>query len=256
MDSLATLFEERQDHIAACIFEPMVQGAAGMRVYPAKVLERIFSLCRRYGILTIADEVATGFGRTGRLFACEHAGADAVPDIMCLAKGLTGGYLPMGVTTVKDPVFEEFCGPVGSDRILYHGHSFTGNPLASSAACASMELIARYDIPRSLDKTIKDFHAGLDTFADYDVVGDVRSIGLIGAIEFVRNKKTKEPFPADNRFSFLLARKVLEQGLVLRPLGDVLYFIPSCLISKQEMDVMFSKFHTAIKETLHANPAL
>jgi adenosylmethionine-8-amino-7-oxononanoate aminotransferase len=227
-----------------------------MRVYPSKVLEKIFTLCRRYNILTIADEVATGFGRTGKLFACEHAGADAVPDIMCLAKGLTGGYLPMGVTTVKDHIFAEFCGPVGSDRILYHGHSFTGNPLASSAACASMELMAQYDIPHALDKTIAGFHSGLATFAEYDIVGDIRKIGLIGALEFVKNKKTKEPFPPDTRFTFILARKALEKGLILRPLGDVLYFIPTCLISNHEIDDMFGMLHSAIKETIHANPAL
>ena len=253
MDSLAALFEERQEHIAACIFDPMVQGAAGMRVYPAKVLRRIFSLCKQYDILTIADEVATGFGRTGKLFACGHA--DAVPDIMCLAKGLTGGYLPMGVTTVKDHIFAEFCGPVGSNRILFHGHSYTGNPLASSAACASMELISQYNVPASLDKTIKRFRAGLEGFAGYDIVGDIRSIGLIGALEFVKNKKTKEPFPASERFTFMLARKALEYGLILRPLGDVLYFIPACIITDIEMDDMFAKFHAAIKETIHANPA-
>jgi adenosylmethionine---8-amino-7-oxononanoate aminotransferase len=255
MDSLAKLFEERQDRIAACIFEPMVQGAAGMRVYPAKVLKRIFLLCRQYGILTIADEVATGFGRTGKLFACEHAGPNAIPDIMCLAKGLTGGYLPMGATTVKNHIFAEFCGPVGSERILYHGHSFTGNPLASSAACASMELIVKHDIPNSLDNKINYFHSCLDQFSDYDFVGDVRKIGLIGAIEFVKNKKTKKPFPAGKRFAFMLARKALDHGLILRPLGDVLYFIPTCLITAQETDDMFTKLHTAIKETIHANPA-
>jgi len=253
MDSLAAILEERHGKIAACIFEPMVQGAAGMRIYPAGVLKRIFSLCERYNIITIADEVATGFGRTGKLFACEHAGK--VPDIICLAKGLTGGYLPMGVTAVKERIFEEFKGDFGSGRILCHGHSFTGNPLAASAACASMELIRELNIPASLDKSISRFKKGLESFQEYAVVGDVRSIGLIGAIEFVKDKKTKEPFPASNRFALAIARKALEHGLLVRPLGDVLYFIPAFIITGEQIDAMFSILHRSIKDILHARSA-
>jgi len=253
MDSLEAVFKERHDKIAACIFEPMVQGAAGMRVYPAKVLKRIFSLCEQYDILTIADEVAVGFGRTGKLFACEHAGK--TPDIICLAKGLTGGYLPMGATAVKEHIFEEFKGGPGSDRILFHGHSFTGNPLAAAAACASMELIREFDIPASLDKSISSFKKGLESFREYAVVGDVRSIGLIGAIEFVKDKKTKDPFPASDRFAFTIARKALEHGLLVRPLGDVLYFIPAFIITGEQIDAMFSILHRSIKDILNARPA-
>ena len=253
MDSLEEILIKRRGKIAGCIFEPMVQGAAGMRVYPAKVLKRIFSLCEEYKVITIADEVFTGFGRTGKPWACEHAGK--TPDIICLAKGLTGGYLPMGATAVKKHVFEEFKGNPADGRILYHGHSFTGNPLAAAAACASMELIQELDIPASLDKSISRFRKGLESFREYAVVGDVRSIGLIGAIEFVKDRETKEPFPASDRFALAIARKALEHGLIVRPLSDVLYFIPAFIITGEQMDAMFSMLHLSIKDNLNARPA-
>ncbi|MBN2187968.1 MAG: adenosylmethionine--8-amino-7-oxononanoate transaminase [Chitinispirillaceae bacterium] len=253
MDSLEEIITKRRGKIAACIFEPMVQGAAGMRSYPVKVLKRIFALCEEHKILTIADEVFTGFGRTGKLFACEYAGK--VPDIICLAKGLTGGYLPMGATAVKEHVFEEFKGGPADGRILCHGHSFTGNPLAAAAACASMELIRELDIPASLDKSIIRLKKDLESFREYPIVGDVRSIGMIGAIEFIRDRKSKEPFPASDRFAFTIARKALDHGLLVRPLGDVLYFIPALIITKEQMDVMFSALHRSIKDILDARPA-
>ncbi len=253
MDSLSELLEERGDRIAGCIFEPMLQGAAGMRVYPAKVLKRIFTLCETHGVLTIADEIATGFGRTGKLFACEYA--EATPDIMCLAKGLTGGFAPMGITAVRERIFEEFKGEPGSGRILYHGHSFTGNPIAASAACATMELIMQHRIPASLDTITACFRRGLEAFRDYAVVGDIRSIGLIGAIELVKNRATKEQFSSQTRFGFSVAQAALRHGLLIRPLGDVLYFFPAFIITEEQIDEMFSILHCSLKETLSAAPA-
>jgi adenosylmethionine-8-amino-7-oxononanoate aminotransferase len=253
MDSLEKLFEERGERIAGCIFEPMLQGAAGMRVYPAKVLMRIFALCEKHAVLTIADEVATGFGRTGLLFACEHAGK--VPDIMCCAKGLTGGFAPMGITAVNERVFEEFKGEAGSERILYHGHSFTGNPIAAAAACVTMELIAEHRIPASLDKITARFRAGLEQFRDHEVVGDIRSIGLIGAIEFVKNRATREPFPASARFGLALAQAALRNGLLIRPLGDIVYFFPAFIITETQIEEMFAMLHHSLKEVLHAASA-
>ena len=248
MDSLERLFIDHGDNIAACIFEPMLQGAAGMRIYPVKVLQRIFSLCTSYKILTIADEVATGFGRTGKLFACEHVGE--TPDIMCLAKGLTGGFAPMGITVVQEHIFEEFKGGFGSERILYHGHSFTGNPLAASAACASMELIKELAIPASFAPLIEYFNRGLHDFWKYDRVGDIRSIGLIGAIELVQDRNTKEPFPVSDRVAFRVAKAALSHGLLIRPLGDVIYFIPAFIITKEQIDEMFAALHHSLQEII------
>ncbi|MBN1130552.1 MAG: adenosylmethionine--8-amino-7-oxononanoate transaminase [Chitinispirillaceae bacterium] len=253
MDGLEALLRDRHGNIAACVFEPMVQGAAGMRIYPAKVLKRIFELCRRHTVLTIADEVATGFGRTGTLFACEHA-AEA-PDIMCLAKGLTGGFIPMGVTAVQEHIFEEFKGDFMSGRTLHHGHSFTGNPLAAAAACATMDLISRHDIPASLAPVIRNLSTELAALREYDVVGDVRSIGMIGAVEFVHNRTTKEPFPPSQRFAFTVARRAFDHGLLIRPLGDVLYFFPAFIITPGEVSELFSRFRAALEEAIRARTA-
>jgi adenosylmethionine---8-amino-7-oxononanoate aminotransferase len=248
MDSLESLLRLKADSIAACIFEPMVQGAAGMRIYPAKVLTRIFELCERYGVLTIADEVATGFGRTGRMFACEHAGVK--PDIMCVAKGLTGGYLPMAATIAKEEIYQEFCGDFKSGRELLHGHTFTGNPLAAAAACETLKIFKEQNIPASLSEKISFFQKGLERFYELDIVGDVRSIGMIGAIELVKDRETKERLPVEKRIPFHAARKALDYGVLLRPLGDVLYFIPAYTISEQEITMMLSATMKSIRDVI------
>ncbi len=249
MDSLEKILEIRHEHIAACIFEPMVQGAAGMRIYPAKVLSRIFSICKKYGILTIADEVAMGFGRTGNMFACDHAAE--VPDIMCLSKGLTGGFLPMAATVVKENIFNEFCGDYTSDRILNHGHTFTGNPLASSAACATLTLLKQYEIPSSLQKISNIMKQGLEKFKEFEIVGDVRSLGMVAAIELVKDVKTKEKLPAELRIPFKIAQKALDFGLLIRPLGNIIYFMPPYIITEEQMQNMLFLTHCVFKEVIH-----
>jgi adenosylmethionine-8-amino-7-oxononanoate aminotransferase len=248
MDSMETLLNEQSASIAACIVEPMVQAAVGMRVYPAKVLKRISELCISHDVLLIADEVAMGFGRTGRLFACEHAGI--VPDIMCIAKGLTGGYLPMASTLTSEEIYQEFCGDYTSDREFQHGHTFTGNPLAAAAACETLTILKEENIPASLSGKTAYFQKGLRQFNELDCVGDVRSIGMVGAVELVKNKTTKEKLPAEKRLPFLMARKALEHGLLIRPLGDVLYFIPAYIITEEEIDWMFKTTIQAIKEVV------
>ncbi len=248
MDSLEDLLRQKGDSIAAFIFEPMVQGAVGMRVYPSKVLRRIFDICQKSSVLTIADEVAMGFGRTGRLFACEHA--DAAPDIMCIAKGLTGGYLPLSATVVREEIFKEFCADYSTDRILNHGHSFTGNPLAASAACAALEIIKREDIPHSVERKMAYFREQLEPFSDLDIVGDVRSIGMVGALELVNNRETKEKLPPEKRIPFRISRRALKYGLLIRPVGDVIYFMPPYIISEEEIDSIFLITKKAIQEVL------
>lgn len=248
MDALDELMGEQGERIAAFVFEPMVQGAVGMRVYPAKVLRRIFDICNRFGVLTIADEVAMGFGRTGRLFACEHGGG--VPDIMCLAKGLTGGYLPLSATVVTEEVFKEFCGDYTTGRILNHGHTFTGNPLAASAAVATLKIIGREKIPQSLESKMTYFREQLETFYDLDIVGDVRSIGMVGAIELVADREKKAPLPPEKRIPFRISRRAIEHGLLIRPLGDIIYFVPPYIVSEAEIDQMFHTTKKAIKEVL------
>ncbi|MGM0576475.1 MAG: adenosylmethionine--8-amino-7-oxononanoate transaminase [Myxococcota bacterium] len=248
MDSLEAILREDGDRVAAVVFEPMVQGAAGMRTYPAKVLDRVFELCEAHGVLTIADEVAMGWGRTGRMFATEHAGR--VPDLMAVAKGLTGGYLPLAATAVKEPIFDAFRGTPGSDRIFRHGHTFTGNPLAAAAANATLDILEREDIPRSLADEQAAFTRGIQSFRDIEAVGDARHIGMVGALELVADRETKAPFDADLRVTWRIFQRGLEHGVILRPLGDVLYFIPAYVISEDEMDEMFARARRAITEVL------
>jgi adenosylmethionine---8-amino-7-oxononanoate aminotransferase len=250
MDSLETLLDEQHASVAACIVEPMVQGAVGMRVYPAKVLRRISQLCKSHNVLLVADEVATGFGRTGKLFACEHAAV--VPDIMCVAKGLTGGYLPMAATLTSEEIYQEFRGDFSSGREFQHGHTFTGNALAAAAACETLTIFKEENIPESLSGKIAFFQKGLRQFNDLGCVGDVRSIGMVGALEFVKDKTTKEKLPSEKRLPFLIARKALENGLLIRPLGDVLYFIPAYIITEEEINWMFQTTVKAIKDVAGA----
>ncbi|MDD5674655.1 MAG: adenosylmethionine--8-amino-7-oxononanoate transaminase [Chitinivibrionales bacterium] len=249
MDSLQEFCATQGDRLAACIFEPMVQGAAGMRVYPAKALERLFNICASYGVLTIADEVAMGFGRTGKLFACEHA--QRVPDIMCVAKGLTGGYLPMAATLVQERIYQEFCGDFMSERTFTHGHTFTGNPLAAAAACETLTLIKENNIPSSLAETAAFFRTRLEEFNEFDIVGDVRSIGMVGALELVADKRTKNKLSPEKRTAFHICRQALRHGVLIRPLGDVIYFIPAYTITTTEIETMFLAVKQAIKETLY-----
>ncbi len=248
MDSLEAILKSRGENIAACIFEPMVQGAVGMRVYPPKVLKRIFSLCRQYSILTIADEVAMGLGRTGKLFACDHS--EETPDIMCLAKGLTGGYLPLSATVVSDQIFNEFQGDYRSERIFNHGHTFTGNPLAAAAACAAINLLKTNNIPDSLQQISQRFSLLLENFSKYEIVGDIRTLGLAGAIELVKNRSTKVPLNPESRLSWRVAQRALEYGCIIRPLGDVLYFMPPFVITEDQLENMICITEKALKETI------
>ncbi|MBN1308810.1 MAG: adenosylmethionine--8-amino-7-oxononanoate transaminase [Chitinispirillaceae bacterium] len=248
MNSLEKLFDEHHSTIAAFIFEPMVQGAAGMRIYPSAVLERCFALCKKFGILTIADEVATGFGRTGTMFACEHA--HVVPDIMCLAKGLTGGYLPLAVTAVSETIFDAFKGDAFSNRTFEHGHTFTGNPLASAAACASIDLMHEYRIPASLTTRSSQLAELLQGFYRYDIVGDVRTLGMVGAIELVADRSTKERLPAQKRIPFSVCRKALAKGLLIRPLGNVIYFMPPYITTEEQLERVVGLTHESLKETI------
>ena len=248
MDSLDRLLTEHGRDVAAVIFEPMVQGAAGMRVYPVKVLNRIFDLCEKYEILTIADEVAMGFGRTGKMFACNHAGV--VPDIMCLSKGLTAGYLPLAVTAVNDTVFGAFKGDSFSGRTFEHGHTFTGNPLACAAACASMELLHRHMIPESLKTHSHQLAYLLHSFSRYDIVGDLRTLGMVAAIELVADKQTNARLPAESRLTFRICRNAISRGLLLRPLGDVIYYMLPYTVTEEQIDHIVAITHEAITETL------
>jgi adenosylmethionine-8-amino-7-oxononanoate aminotransferase len=219
------------DTIAGVIVEPMLQAAGGMVVWPAEFLAGVRRLCDRYGVLMIADEVLTGFGRTGRMFACEHAGVS--PDVICLSKALTGGYLPLAATVTTDRVYEAFLSRDRA-RTFFHGHSFTANPLACAVALASLEL---FEETRALDRVARlerQLADGLGALRSVPVVGDVRVIGGVGIVELVSDRAAKSAGGYLDGVGPRLSQAFLERGLLLRPLGNVLYFMPPYVITEEE----------------------
>ena len=237
--------EEHGDRVAAVIVEPMLQGAGGMIMWPAESLARIRECCYRYGVLMIADEVLTGFGRTGRMFACEHAAV--TPDIICLSKALTAGYLPMAVTAVTNAVYEGF---LSDDRAktFFHGHSFTANPLACAVALASLDLIEEGNVLERIGRLERQLRDGLAPMAQLPMVGDVRVLGGVGAIELVSDKATKDAGGYLDQIGPRLYDACLTRGLLLRPLGNVLYFMPPYVITDAEVDWVIERIGDVLTE--------
>ena len=222
---------EHADRIAAVIVEPMLQGAGGMIMWPAEQLARVREICYRHGILMIADEVLTGFGRTGRMFACEHA--SVTPDIICLSKALTAGYMPMAVTSVTNAVYDAF---LSDDRAktFFHGHSFTANPLACAVALASLDLFEEGNMLARIARLEQQLRDGLAPLAQLPAVADVRVLGGVGVVEL----KYGGGYLAD--VGPRLYNAFLDRGILLRPLGNVLYFMPPYVITDAEADGVIS----------------
>jgi adenosylmethionine-8-amino-7-oxononanoate aminotransferase len=222
--------------IAAVIIEPLVQCAGGMRMYHPVYLTRLREACNRHGVHLIADEIAVGFGRTGSLFACEQAGIS--PDFLCVSKGLTGGYLPLSAVLTTDDVYGAFYGDYVSLTAFLHSHSYTGNPLACSAALATLEIFTADEViernrPRAafLGRRARELEG-------HPHVSEVRQCGMIVAIEFVKDKKTREPYPWTERRGQQVYRHALERSVLLRPIGNVVYFMPPYVVDEDEMDLM------------------
>ena len=247
--SEATELIRRHAHeLAAVIVEPVVQGAAGMVVAPAGWLEAVALACKRFDVLLIADEVATGFGRTGRLFACEHEGI--VPDLLCLAKGITGGYLPLAATLATEAVFQAFCGPPSEGRAFYHGHTYSGNPLGAAAALASLEMLLKPGYLAEVETKGKRLEAGLAVLAKHAHVGEIRRKGLMLGIELVANSVTRAPFGAAERVGRRVTDHARSHGVLLRPLGDVVVVMPPLSITGAEIDLLAQAVSRTIFETL------
>jgi len=215
------LLAEHGRELAALIVEPLIQAAGGMIVYPVKYLVRLAALVRQHGVHLIFDEVATGFGRTGTLFALEQAGV--VPDFLCLSKGLTGGVLPMAATLTSDAIYQAFYGEYRAGRTFFHGHTFTGNPLAAAAALASLKVFAEEQTLAALPAKIEHLRQRMARFADLPWVGDLRQLGMIAALELVKDKAARIPFAPEERVGWPVYLKGLAEGLLLRPLGNVVY---------------------------------
>ncbi|MFQ5585955.1 MAG: adenosylmethionine--8-amino-7-oxononanoate transaminase [Thermodesulfobacteriota bacterium] len=231
--------------IAACIIEPMVQGAAGMIVAPPGFLKKVERICRRYKILLIADEVATGFGRTGKMFACEHEGVR--PDILCLAKGITGGYLPLAATLTTEKVYRAFLGRYDDFRAFFHGHTYTGNQLGCAAAVASLDIFRKEKTLRKIAPKIRLFSTLIKNIGELQHVGDVRQIGLIAGIELVKHRKKKRPYPPEERMGHRVCMAARQDGLIIRPIGDVIILTPPLSIKEFELKRMIAIVHRCIE---------
>ncbi|MFL5241713.1 MAG: adenosylmethionine--8-amino-7-oxononanoate transaminase [Gemmataceae bacterium] len=223
-EELAEMVREHADTLAAVIIEPVVQCAAGVITAPAGYLRRVREVTREHNVLLIADEVAVGFGRTGTMCACEQE--RVAPDFLCLAKGLTAGYMPLAATLTNDAIYQAFLGRPEDGRTFYHGHTYTGNPLGASVALANLDLFESKGVMRALPNKVEALKANLQRFQELSIVGDVRQRGLIAGIELVCNKTAKQRFPSDQRVGARVCRLARERGVLLRPLGDVLVIFP------------------------------
>src|SRR3954466_4337942 len=241
-----SMIHGRRDEIAAVVIEPLVQGAAGMITHPAGYLKRVARACKENGVLLICDEVATGFGRTGTLFACEQE--EVVPDFLCVAKGLSGGYLPLAATLTTDAVYESFLGPFESKRTFFHGHSYTGNPLACAAALASLKLFDEANILEHSRMMAGRIAEGLVQVAELPHVGDVRQCGMMIGIELVKDRKTKEEFAYSERMGHRVALAARRHELMLRPLGNVVVLMPPLSIAPSEVDLLVDGVRESIAE--------
>jgi adenosylmethionine---8-amino-7-oxononanoate aminotransferase len=244
-DALCDLVRAHADSLAAVVVEPLVQAAAGMITAPEGYLARVREVTRGCGVLLIADEVAVGFGRTGSLFACSREGVG--PDFLCLAKGITGGYLPLAATLTTEEVYGAFLGPPEAGRTFYHGHTYTGNPLGCAAALASLDLLEAPGGLPSLGPKVERLSRHLDRLRALPVVGDVRQKGLMAGVELVRDRATKEPFPPGRRAGAEVCRLCREQGVLLRPLGDVVVVMPPLAVDLAMVDHLGGALYNAVE---------
>lgn len=228
-------FNKHGKETAGMIVEPLLQGSAGMRIYPPLYLKKLRKLCDEYNVILIADEIATGFGRTGKMFAFDHA--EVSPDIMCVSKGLTGGYMPMAITVTTDKIYNAFYSDYNEGKAFMHSHTYSGNPLGCSAALSVLNILKEDNILENARRTAKYLSSALDgALLEHKNVGEIRRIGLINAIELVEDKNTKKGFDGSLRLGYQIYKKALSKGLILRPLGNVLYFNPPLVIGKDDID--------------------
>ena len=256
LECLNLLEEKMKKHhseVAAFILEPLVQGAGGMIVFPQGYLKETRFLCNKYRILMIADEVATGFGRTGRMFACDHE--RVAPDLMALSKGIAGGYLPLAATLTTNEIYQAFLGEVQDQKTFYHGHSFTGNPLACQAALASLNLFKKEKILEALQPKIQFLKGELQKFYSFPNIGDIRQKGLMVGIELVKDREKKTPFPLKDRIGHRVILEARKRGVIIRPLGDVIVLMPPLSIQLNELEQLTQVVFESIETVLRINPA-
>jgi adenosylmethionine-8-amino-7-oxononanoate aminotransferase len=241
---LEELVAAHHRELAAVILEPVMQGAAGMIPQPPGYLARVREVTRRHDVLLIADEVAVGFGRTGKMFACEHEGVS--PDLMCLAKGITGGYLPLAATLATDEIYQAFLGVYEDFKAFFHGHTYTGNPLGAAVGLASLDIFVKDRVLENLPAKIAQLAGRLEQMAEHPHAGDIRQRGLMVGIELVADKGTRESFPLAQRTGHRVVLEARKLGAILRPLGDVVILMPPLCITPAELDSLCDITYEAI----------
>jgi adenosylmethionine-8-amino-7-oxononanoate aminotransferase len=240
------MIAQNAHQLAAVIVEPLVQGAAGILTAPPGYLKRVREIATQYDLLMIADEVAVGFGRTGTMFACEQE--QVSPDILTVAKGITAGYLPLAATLTTDEVYMAFYGDYEELKTFFHGHSYTGNPLAAAAAIANLEVFERERVIEGLAAKIAVAKEELASFNHLPHVGEVRQCGLMVGIELVSDKASRIAYPWEQKIGIQVCMKAREKGLIIRPLGHVIVFMPPLASSTEEIREMLCIIKASIRE--------
>ena len=246
LDPIQQILKRRHRDIAGLVIEPLVQAAAGMITAPPGYLARLRRLCTKYKVLLIADEVATGFGRTGRMFACEHEGV--TPDLMAVSKGLTGGYLPLAATLTTENIYRAFLGRYDEWKTFFHGHSYTGNPLGCAVALANLDVFRRERTLAQLQPKVKALSRLLRPLDDLAHVGDVRQRGFMVGIELVRDRHAKFSYPLKQRIGHRVVMEARRRGLFLRPLGNVIVLMPPLTVTLREL----SRMVRIVRESIRA----
>jgi adenosylmethionine-8-amino-7-oxononanoate aminotransferase len=250
LESLEGILARDGGEVAAVVVEPILQAPAGMIPFPEGWLARARELCDRAGTLLVTDEVAVGFGRTGRMFGCEHEGVS--PDLMALAKGMTGGFLPMAATLTTERVFEGFLGPVDAGRQLFHGHSYTGNALGCAATLANLDIFEREKVLDRVARTSAHLARRLEGLRPLPAVGDVRQRGLMVGVELVGNRASRARFDPADRIGHLVCMAIRKRGVILRPLGDVVVLMPPLSVCEEEIDHVVDALGESIAEVTGA----
>ena len=250
LESLEGILAKHGHEVAGVVVEPLLQAAAGMLRLPDGWLRRVRELCDRHGTLLIVDEVATGFGRTGKMFACEHE--EVSPDVMAIAKGMTGGYLPLAATLATEEIFSAFLAPTHASRQFFHGHSYSGNALGCAAALANLEIFAKEDVLGRVARTSAHLGLRLEELRTHACVGDIRRRGLIAGVELVRDRATREPFDPLDRVGHLVCAAMRKHGILLRPLGDTVVVMPPLSVNEAEIDAIVDALSLCITEVTGA----
>ncbi len=243
---LENLLKKKNSEIAAVILEPLVMAAGGMIIYPKEYLQKTADLAKKYNVHLILDEVATGFGRTGKMFACEYA--KIKPDFMCLAKGITSGNLPLAATLTTKKIYRAFYARYNQGKTFYHGHTFTANPISCAAALESLRIFEDEGTLERVRQLSKLFQDRLERFKSLSIVGDIRKIGMIGALELVKDKKSKRPYGFKERIGYKIYKEGLNRHLILRPLGNVIYLFLPLSVKRQELEYVIESIHSILRK--------